>query len=122
MTHKLENSNITEALPHKWERRAPHKAPQLRALALGRRAPGALGSQGQWGLCAGAPRGWGKQTSLLEVHPRRTGPARSSGLTGAGQTPLLASGAPGGRERGTAVPLPGDTHTADGDTREHLST
>ena len=92
VTHKLENNNITEVLPHKWECRAPQKAPQLRALVLGGRAPGALGSEGQWGLRTGAQQGWGKQTPLLEVHPRCTGPARSSGLTGAGQTHLLASG------------------------------
>ena len=29
-------------------------------LALGERAPGASGIEGQWGLCAGAPRDWGK--------------------------------------------------------------
>ena len=38
-------------------------------LALGERAPGASGIEGQWGLCAGALWDWGKRVLAAAQQP-----------------------------------------------------
>ena len=52
-------------------------------LALGEGAPGAFGSEGQPGLCTGAPRDWGKRDSTLKGtlrSPCALGPRAEQGL------------------------------------------
>ena len=53
-------------LTYRSERSEPHlKPPHVGIWHLGARAPGASGIEGQWGLCAEAPRDWGSGDPIL---------------------------------------------------------
>ena len=72
----------------------PHKnrpARQSEGLALGGRTPRGFSLEGQWGLSAGAPQGWGKQRlHSWRMHTRshvHLDPAQSSTFIGTWDRP-----------------------------------